>query len=186
MVFFGGAYFINTVLCAAFGGNYDLPSVVSYGRDGGAEDLYRGFSHKGGPKVYQVKHDGSLITSNNVTAYGTNTAAVVVSQGPVLFGPEVGGKQMFLDGDGTNSWIVNVNSVTNAAGGGETSIIAPLYDSGTNVTVTSTQSVYSVAVTGASLLLPTSAWDLNYIASTASPQTVDAPSINIIAAELDR
>lgn len=40
----------------------------------------------------------------------------------------------------------------------------------------------SVAVTGASLLLPTSAWDLNYIASTASPQTVDAPSINIVAA----
>jgi hypothetical protein len=31
----------------------------------------------------------------------------------------------------------------------ETSIIAPLYESGTNVTVTSTQSVYSVAVTGA-------------------------------------
>ena len=34
-------------------------------------------------------------------------------------------------------------------GGGETSIIAPLYESGTNVTVTSTQSVYSVSVTGA-------------------------------------
>ncbi len=40
----------------------------------------------------------------------------------------------------------------------------------------------SVAVTGASLLLPVSAWDTNYIASTASPQTVDAPSINIISA----
>lgn len=39
----------------------------------------------------------------------------------------------------------------------------------------------SVAVTGASLLLPTSSWDVNYIASTASPQTVDAPSINIVA-----
>lgn len=41
----------------------------------------------------------------------------------------------------------------------------------------------SVAVTGASLLLPVSAWDTNYIASTASPQTVSPPSINIIAAQ---
>ena len=41
----------------------------------------------------------------------------------------------------------------------------------------------SVAVTGASLLLPTSSWDTNYIANTASPQTVMAPSINIIAAQ---
>jgi hypothetical protein len=41
----------------------------------------------------------------------------------------------------------------------------------------------SVAVTGASLLLPTSAWDTNYIANTASPQTVSPPSINVIAAE---
>ncbi len=35
------------------------------------------------------------------------------------------------------------------AGGRQADIIAPLYDSGTNVTVTSTQGVYSVAVTGA-------------------------------------
>jgi hypothetical protein len=41
----------------------------------------------------------------------------------------------------------------------------------------------SVAVTGASLLLPVSAWDTNYIANTASPATVGSPSINIIAAE---
>ena len=41
----------------------------------------------------------------------------------------------------------------------------------------------SVAVTGASLLLPVSAWDTNYIANTASPKTVGSPSINIIAAE---
>ncbi len=41
----------------------------------------------------------------------------------------------------------------------------------------------NAAVTGASLLLPVSAWDTNYIASTASPQTAAPPSINIIAAE---
>ena len=39
----------------------------------------------------------------------------------------------------------------------------------------------NVAVTGASLLLPVSAWDTNYIASTASPDTAGTPSINIIA-----
>ncbi|HEX4514092.1 MAG TPA: IgGFc-binding protein [Polyangiaceae bacterium] len=41
----------------------------------------------------------------------------------------------------------------------------------------------SVAVTGASLLLPTSAWDTNYIASTASPDTAGSPGITIIAAQ---
>ena len=38
----------------------------------------------------------------------------------------------------------------------------------------------SVAVTGASLLLPVSAWDNNYMASTASPNTAGFPSIDII------
>jgi hypothetical protein len=41
----------------------------------------------------------------------------------------------------------------------------------------------NTAVTGASLLLPVSAWDTNYIASTASPDTAGTPSINIIAAQ---
>jgi hypothetical protein len=42
----------------------------------------------------------------------------------------------------------------------------------------------NAAVTGASLLLPVSAWDTNYIASTASPQSLaGAPSLNIIAAQ---
>lgn len=41
----------------------------------------------------------------------------------------------------------------------------------------------SVAVTGASLLLPVSAWDTNYVANTASPDTVSPPSINVIAAQ---
>jgi hypothetical protein len=39
------------------------------------------------------------------------------------------------------------------------------------------------AVTGASLLLPTSAWDRNYIAVTAGQYDVYGPSMNIIAAE---
>ena len=39
----------------------------------------------------------------------------------------------------------------------------------------------SVAVTGASLLLPVSAWDTNYVASTASPDTAGTPGITIIA-----
>ncbi len=44
----------------------------------------------------------------------------------------------------------------------------------------------SAAITGASLLLPTSVWDVNYVAVTAaqySSVTMDRPSINIVAAE---
>ncbi len=41
----------------------------------------------------------------------------------------------------------------------------------------------SVAVTGASLLLPVSAWDTNYVASTASPDTAGTPGVTIIAAQ---
>lgn len=55
-----------------------------------------------------IKKDGTIIS------VGTNTAAVIVSRGPVFFGPVINGKQMFLDGDGTNAWTVNVNSVTNS------------------------------------------------------------------------
>jgi hypothetical protein len=39
----------------------------------------------------------------------------------------------------------------------------------------------SAAVTGASLLLPTSSWDTNYVAVTVSPQDIASPSMNIIA-----
>jgi len=41
----------------------------------------------------------------------------------------------------------------------------------------------NAAVTGASLLLPVSAWDVNYIASTASPDTAGPPGVTIIAAQ---
>jgi hypothetical protein len=41
----------------------------------------------------------------------------------------------------------------------------------------------NAAVTGASLLLPVSAWDTNYVASTASPYYVANPGINIVAAQ---
>ncbi|MCC6526609.1 MAG: IgGFc-binding protein [Polyangiaceae bacterium] len=41
----------------------------------------------------------------------------------------------------------------------------------------------SVAVTGASLLLPTSAWDTNYVAVDAYRDDITGPSMNIIAAE---
>jgi hypothetical protein len=41
----------------------------------------------------------------------------------------------------------------------------------------------SVAVTGASLLLPVSSWDTNYIASTASPDTAGTPGLTIIASQ---
>jgi IgGFc binding protein len=39
----------------------------------------------------------------------------------------------------------------------------------------------SAAVTGASLLLPTSVWDLNYVAVTVTPHDIASPSMNIIA-----
>ncbi|MBW2459324.1 MAG: IgGFc-binding protein, partial [Deltaproteobacteria bacterium] len=41
----------------------------------------------------------------------------------------------------------------------------------------------SVAVTGASLLLPTSAWDTNYIAVNAYQQDISGPSLNIVASQ---
>ncbi len=43
----------------------------------------------------------------------------------------------------------------------------------------------NAAVTAASLLLPTSAWDTNYIAVNVSPQDISPPSMNIIATEDD-
>ncbi len=41
----------------------------------------------------------------------------------------------------------------------------------------------SAAVTGSSLLLPVSAWDTNYVASTASPDYASPPGITIIASQ---
>ena len=41
----------------------------------------------------------------------------------------------------------------------------------------------NAAVTGASLLLPVSSWDTNYVASTASAYSVDDPGITIVAAQ---
>ncbi len=41
----------------------------------------------------------------------------------------------------------------------------------------------SAAITGASLLLPTSVWDTNYVAVTASTYDIAPPSMNVIAAE---
>ncbi len=41
----------------------------------------------------------------------------------------------------------------------------------------------NVAVTAGSLLLPVSAWDTNYVASTASPDTAGTPGVTIIAAQ---
>jgi hypothetical protein len=43
----------------------------------------------------------------------------------------------------------------------------------------------SAAITGASLLLPTSAWGDNYIAANAWPDTAAPPSLNIVAMEDD-
>jgi hypothetical protein len=41
----------------------------------------------------------------------------------------------------------------------------------------------SAAVTGASLLLPTSVWDTNYVAAMVTPYDIYPPSMNIIAAQ---
>ena len=41
----------------------------------------------------------------------------------------------------------------------------------------------SAAVTGASLLLPTSVWDTNYVAVTVSPYDIYPPSMNIVASQ---
>jgi hypothetical protein len=41
----------------------------------------------------------------------------------------------------------------------------------------------SAATAGGSLLLPASAWDVNYVAVTAAPYDIDNPSINIVASQ---
>jgi hypothetical protein len=80
------------------------------------------------------------VTDPQATGWGAvwNGAPVVR---PPLYGSNVTAQAFTLGGDTITEWP--------SGGGGETGIIAPLYESGTNVTVTSTQSVYSVAVTGA-------------------------------------
>ena len=80
------------------------------------------------------------VTDPQATGWGAvwNGAPVVR---PPLYGSNVTAQAFTLGGDTITEWP--------AGGAGEKSIIAPLYESGTNVTVTSTQSVYSVAVTGA-------------------------------------
>jgi hypothetical protein len=80
------------------------------------------------------------VTDPQATGWGdTWNGAPVVR--PPLYGSNVTAQAYTLNGDTITEWP--------AGGGGETSIIAPLIASGTNITVTSTQSVYSVAVTGA-------------------------------------
>ncbi len=92
-----------------------------------------------------------LSKDGNFSLTGTNTAAVLRSTGGYLIGPTISGKQAHIFTDGTNTFQVDVNDLTNqfATVADVTGIIAPLYESGTNVTVTSTQSVYSVSVTNA-------------------------------------
>ena len=81
------------------------------------------------------------VTDPQATGWGdTWNGAPVVR--PNLYGSNLTAQAFTLGGDTITEW-------PSGGGGGETSIIAPLYESGTNVTVTSTQSVYSVAVTGA-------------------------------------
>jgi hypothetical protein len=79
------------------------------------------------------------VTNPQATGWGAvwNGAPVVR---PPLYGSNVTAQAFTLGGDTITEW---------PSGGGETSIIAPLIASGTNITVTSTQSVYSVSVTGA-------------------------------------
>lgn len=79
------------------------------------------------------------VTDPQATGWGATWNGAPVVR-PPLYGSNVTAQAITLGGDTITEW---------PAGGGETGIIAPLYESGTNVTVTSTQSVYSVAVTGA-------------------------------------
>ena len=81
----------------------------------------------------------SYVTDPTATGWGDFFGGRPVVRLP-LYGSSVTAQAYTLNGDTITEW---------PEGGGETSIIAPLYESGTNVTVTSTQSVYSVSVTGA-------------------------------------
>jgi hypothetical protein len=94
-----------------------------------ATDVFAGIATP--PTVY--------VTNPQATGWGAvwNGAPVVR---PPLYGSNVTAQAFTLNGDTITEW---------PSGGGETSIIAPLIASGTNVTVTSTQSVYSVSVTDA-------------------------------------
>lgn len=78
------------------------------------------------------------VTDPQATGWGAEWNGAPVVR-PPLYGSNVTAQAYTLNGDTITEW----------PSGGETSIIAPLYESGTNITVTSTQSVYSVAVTNA-------------------------------------
>ncbi|OQA32333.1 MAG: hypothetical protein BWY57_02024 [Betaproteobacteria bacterium ADurb.Bin341] len=123
------------------GAGFYLPyggGLIFWGPSGEAYSLYTEAGHVSVP-------------NGNLTVSKTNTAAVVRSTGGYIIGPTISGKQAHIFTDGTNTFQVDVNDLTNqfATVADATGIIAPLISSGTNVTVTSTQSVYSVAVTGA-------------------------------------
>ncbi len=114
----------------AFAGCYSLTSIhMGQNAPPEATDVFAYITSP--PNVY--------VTNPQATGWGDTWNGVPVVR-PPLYGSNVTAQAYTLNGDTITEW---------PAGGGETSIIAPLYESGTNVTVTSTQSVYSVAVTGA-------------------------------------
>jgi len=80
---FGGYFVLKSDLCSTLGGHYDYCPYNSYGKESGSSDIYAGYSHKQGPLVFRVLHNGSIMTSNNITAHGTNTAASFTTPGTV-------------------------------------------------------------------------------------------------------
>ncbi|OQC19695.1 MAG: hypothetical protein BWX70_03308 [Verrucomicrobia bacterium ADurb.Bin070] len=131
---------------------FGMPGAWSYDFVGSVNGFSFGDSTSGtSVPLFDVYGNHSTRTYGNAVIDGTNTAAVVRSTGVYIIGPTISGKQAHIFTDGTNTFQVDVNDLTNqfATVADATGIIAPLIASGTNVTVTSTQSVYSVAVTGA-------------------------------------
>ncbi len=94
---------------------------------------------------------------------------------------------LFLDGDPNSAVPCPQASAMTGAGLFGTSGIGNSFHITTDVPVVAYQinpfGGGSAAVTGASLLLPTSAWDVNYVGVTVSPQDIASPSMNIIASE---
>lgn len=129
------------------------------------------------PVANFVKHPVGSGPSLTYTAYDP---AVGLAPGEVAI--------LFLSGDAGNSPRCPGGSAVPDAGRAGTGV-AQAFHITTDVPVVAYQinpfGGGSTAVTAASLLIPTSAWDVDYIAVNVSPSSAGSPSLDIIAREDD-
>jgi hypothetical protein len=121
--------------------------------------------------------------SGTSITYGAYSATTGLAPGEVAI--------LFLSGGGTGSAVPCPSGVTTAMPTGAQIIGASGLGNSFQITSDVPVVAYeidpygggSAAITGASLLLPTSTWDLNYVGVTVSPHDIGNPSMNIIASQ---